>query len=83
MSAVHRIVLPSPNANLKSFLFGLIAICAALALRAVLAPFLLTSHPYTLLFAATAVASWYGAHGQRFSLRVSASSAQTSFSRNR
>jgi signal transduction histidine kinase len=60
MSAVHRIVPPSPNANLKSFLFGLIAICAALALRAVLAPFLLTSHPYTLLFAATAVASWYG-----------------------
>ncbi|MGA8553805.1 MAG: hypothetical protein WB630_05235 [Candidatus Acidiferrales bacterium] len=48
------------DANLQSFLFGLLAICLALVLRAILAPLLVSSHPYTFLFAATAVASWYG-----------------------
>jgi hypothetical protein len=49
MCAFQRTVLPSRDANPQGFLFGLLAICVALVLRAILTPLLVSSHP-TLSF---------------------------------
>jgi signal transduction histidine kinase len=60
MPASQKFPPSLPNANPQSFFFGLAAIGLAIILRGILSPFMLTAHPYTFLFAATAVASWYG-----------------------
>jgi PAS domain S-box-containing protein len=50
----------------SAFLIALIAVCAALALRAALAPWLGERVPYITLFGAVIIAAWYGGAAPAF-----------------